>query len=90
MKRSEGILDHPRWDKGCRGCDLFEGAKLCPIRTNRSLLKGRSSNDATIRSSVTVYETLIALAAANDQHVPLRQISDSDSKHCARRSRGSG
>ena len=69
----EGILDHPRWDKGCLGCDLFEGDKRCPIRTNRSLLKGRSgtTNDHVFRSRL---RDLIALAAANDQHVPLRQI----------------
>ena len=69
----EGILDHPRWDKGCRGCDLFEGDKRCPIRTNRSLLKGRSSNrdDQVFRNRL---RDLIALASANDQHVPLRQI----------------
>lgn len=69
----EGILDHPRWDKGCWGCDLFEGDKRCPIRTNRSLLKGRTSNsdDQVFRSRL---RDLLALAAANDQHVPLRQI----------------
>ena len=69
----EGILDHPKWDKGCRGCDLFEGDKRCPIRTNRSLLKGRSSSsdDQVFRIRL---RDLIALATANDQHVPLRQI----------------
>lgn len=69
----EGILDHPRWDKGCRGCDLFEGDKRCPIRTNRSLLKGRSNNsdDQVFRNRL---RDLLALAAANDHHVPLRQI----------------
>ena len=69
----EGILDHPRWDRGCRGCDLFGGDNRCPIRTNRSLLKGRSSNsdDQVFRSRL---RDLLAVAAANDQHVPLRQI----------------
>ena len=68
-----GILDHPRWEKGCRGCELFKGDKHCPIRTNRSLLKGgrTNSDDQVFRNRL---RDLIALAAANDQHVPLRQI----------------
>ena len=69
----EGILDHPRWDHGCQGCDLFEGDKACPIRTNRSLLKGTMTSDESrvFRNRV---RDLLAVAAANDQHVPLRQI----------------
>ena len=69
----EAILDHAGWDRGCQGCELFEGQKRCPIRANRSLLKGESdrSEDHVFRSRV---RDVIALAAANDQHVPLRQI----------------
>ena len=69
----EGLLGHPKWEEGCKGCDLFEGERGCPIRTNRSLLKGTtaSKNGQVFRSRV---RDLIALAAANDQHVPLRQV----------------
>ena len=69
----EGLLGHPKWEEGCKGCDLFEGEKGCPIRTNRSLLKGTtaSKEGQVFRSRV---RDVIALAAANDQHVPLRQV----------------
>ena len=67
------LLEHPRWDVGCQGCDLFDGKKRCPIRTNRSLLKGRPKSDGG-RAFRDRARDLIALAAANDQHVPLRQI----------------
>ena len=67
------LLEHPRWDVGCQGCELVEGEKRCPIRTNRSLLKGRPKSDGG-RAFRDRVRDLIAIAAANDQHVPLRQI----------------
>ena len=72
-KAIECLLEHPAWEEGCRRCDLFEREKGCPIRTNRSLLKGTTLSDEgqVFRSRV---RDVIALAAANDQHVPLRQI----------------
>ena len=67
------LLEHPRWDEGCQGCNHFDGEKGCPIRTNRSLLRGATTNGdgRVFRNRV---RDVIALAAANDQHVPLRQI----------------
>lgn len=67
------LLEHPRWDEGCQGCNHFDGEKGCPIRRNRSLLRGATTNGdgRVFRNRV---RDVIALAAANDQHVPLRQI----------------
>ena len=68
----ECLLEHSMWRQGCQGCDLLEGEKDCPIRTNRGLLNGTTMDGGQIfRSRV---RDLIALAAANDQHVPLRQV----------------
>ena len=67
------ILNHPKWDPWCRGCNLFDGEQRCPIRINRSLLMGpgKGGEGDVFRSRV---RDVIALAAANDQHVPLRQV----------------
>ena len=69
----EGLLEHSMWGSGCQGCHLLEGENGCPIRTNRILLKGTTTIDGgqVFRSRV---RDVIALAAANDQHVPLRQV----------------
>ena len=69
----ERLLGHSMWGQGCQGCPLFEGETGCPIRTNRRLLRGTAKIDGGLvfRSRV---RDVIALAAANDQHVPLRQI----------------
>ena len=69
----DGVLGHPMWETGCEGCVLFNSEKPCPIRTNRHLLKGETNKteDHMFRNRV---RDVIALAEANDQHVPLRQI----------------
>ena len=69
----DAVLGHPMWESGCAGCDLVNSQKACPIRTNRSLLKGASNHTErqVFRNRV---RDVIAVAAANDQHVPLRQV----------------
>ena len=68
------ILDHPMWDTGCEHCPLFSNnEESCPIRINRRLLLGVADNPESLvfRSRL---RNAIALAVANGQHVPLRQI----------------
>lgn len=70
----EAVLAHPMWEVGCAQCPLFGGQEeSCPIRINRRLLKGvdDSPESRVFRSRL---RDVIAIALANDQHVPLRQI----------------
>lgn len=66
------ILKHPMWDSGCQGCELLQGGISCPIRTNRDLLKGGVSDEGQVFRSRL--RDLVALATANGQHIPLRQV----------------
>ena len=70
----KAILAHPMWEVGCARCPLFGGQKeSCPIRINRRLLKGVAERPESqvFRSRL---RDAIALATANDQHMPLRQL----------------
>ena len=69
----DGVLGHPMWENGCGVCELAHPKKRCPILTNRGLLKGEPDEEESqvFRNRL---RDVIGLAAANDQHVPLRQI----------------
>lgn len=67
----DGVLTHNGWDEGCQGCAYATGDKICPIRLNRSLLLPVDGEQPLFR--VRLVESL-RLAAANDQHVPIRQL----------------
>ena len=68
----EALLEHPQWESGCEGCPLDDDIARCPIRVNRNLLLGDERNDSkTFRRRL---REIVEIAAANDQHIPLRQI----------------
>ena len=68
----EALLAHPQWESGCEGCPLVTDEDLCPIRINRKLLLGDEREDSkTFRRRL---RDIIEITAANDQHIPLRQI----------------
>ncbi|GEC56966.1 hypothetical protein ABIF38_008783 [Bradyrhizobium japonicum] len=65
------ILGHPDWESGCSSCPrAAEVVNPCPIRYNRSLLIGSDGSE----SFRTRIKTLVRLAAANDQHIPIRYL----------------
>ncbi len=67
----EALLEHPQWESGCEGCPL-DDIERCPIRVNRNLLLGDQRDDSkTFRRRL---RDIVEVAAANDQHIPLRQI----------------
>lgn len=66
------LLNHPDWESACEGCELAADTRACPIQINRSLLIGDEANgNHTFRQRL---QDVIEIAAANDQHIPLRQI----------------
>jgi hypothetical protein len=62
------VLDPSRWE-ACNGCPLVEGGPPCPILENRDRL--RADEPAVFRKRL---KEAIALAAANDLHLPMRQL----------------
>jgi hypothetical protein len=67
----DAVLDHPDWESGCATCPrAADNVNPCPIRYNRSLLLGAEGNRA-FRARI---KTLVRLAAANDQHIPIRYL----------------
>ncbi|CAN2532671.1 hypothetical+protein [Methylocapsa aurea] len=61
------VLNHPAWSR-CNDCG---GKDVCPIRLNRSLLLETSEQQSPFRHRL---RQGLRLAAANDQHVPIRQL----------------
>ena len=62
------VLDPSRWE-ACNGCPLVEGGPKCPILENRDRL--RADDPAIFHKRL---KQAIALAAANDLHLPMRQL----------------
>lgn len=68
----EALLGHEQWESDCEGCPAVTGKDRCPIRINRRLLLGDDREDSkTFRRRL---RDIIEVTAANDQHIPLRQI----------------
>lgn len=65
------VLNHPDWDTACSGCLALEEGTPCPIRLNRSLLQTSNGIEPIFRRRL---KEALRLAAANDQHVPIRQL----------------
>lgn len=68
----EALLEHEQWESGCEGCPLHADEPKCPIRINRDLLLGRSQGTSKLFRQRL--QDLIEIAAANAQHIPLRQL----------------
>jgi hypothetical protein len=67
----DAVLEHPDWESGCNKCPrVADEVNPCPIRYNRSLLIG-SDGSQSFRARI---KTLVRLAAANDQHIPIRYL----------------
>ncbi len=66
------LLAHPQWQSGCEGCSLAADQDRCPIQINRRLLLGDEKPDS--RNFRGRLQGAIEIAAANGQHIPLRQI----------------
>jgi hypothetical protein len=66
----DAVLNHPAWAIACAGCLAEEGENPCPIKLNRALLLGQE-NEGRFRKRLV---QSLRLAAANDQHVPIRQL----------------
>lgn len=67
----DAVLEHVGWDDGCLGCPGAAGEKPCPILLNRELLRNIPGKPSPFRSRL---KQAMSLAAANDQHVPIRQL----------------
>ena len=67
----DAVLDHPDWEGACNGCTGTAGDNLCPILLNRSLLMPCDGVPSLFRSRL---RESLRLAAANDQHIPIRQL----------------
>jgi len=67
----DAILDHPDWDEGCEGCPGGDPASPCPIRLNRSILRGDGDQGHVFRRRI---KDALRLGAANDSHVPIRYL----------------
>lgn len=63
----DAVLNHPSWSV----CDNCGGREPCPIRLNRALLLETADKPSPFRHRL---RQSIRLAAANDQHVPIRQL----------------
>jgi hypothetical protein len=67
----DAVLTHPDWEDGCTNCPrASDSQNPCPIRYNRSLLLGADGSRA-FRARI---KSLVRLAAANDQHIPIRYL----------------
>ncbi|GHD20790.1 hypothetical protein ACFOEZ_20605 [Tianweitania populi] len=67
----DAVLEHPDWDGACSGCLGASGETPCPIQLNRSLLMSSDGVPSSFRARL---RNSLRLAAANDQHVPIRQL----------------
>jgi hypothetical protein len=67
----DAVLEHPGWDEECENCLGMTAPSPCPIRLNRSLLCSGDGGEAVFRSRI---KEALRLAAANDQHIPIRQL----------------
>lgn len=67
----DAVLDHPGWDDACAHCPAADGANPCPIQLNRSLVRAAEGGRSPFRDRIV---QSLRLAAANDQHVPIRQL----------------
>jgi hypothetical protein len=67
----DAVLTHPDWNSGCANCPrMLDTVEPCPIRYNRSLILSEDGSGA-FRSRL---KDLVRLAAANDQHIPIRYL----------------
>lgn len=67
----DAVLAHPDWEVSCATCPrVADAATPCPIRYNRDLLINAGGNGA-FRARI---KSLVRLAAANDQHIPIRYL----------------
>lgn len=65
----DAVVEHDGWS-ACRGCEAFDNAdRPCPIRLNLERL--RADDPLTLRHRL---KDLIRIAAANDAHLPIRQL----------------
>jgi len=64
----DAITGHSGWE-GCAGCPALQSEKPCPIRVNRDILA--RTGPETVRSRL---RSLVEIAAADDAHLPIRQI----------------
>ncbi|MFC7737576.1 hypothetical protein ACFQX4_17410 [Roseomonas sp. GCM10028921] len=67
----DAVLEHPDWDGACSGCTGAMSDNPCPIQLNRSLLRASGGVLSPFRRRL---RDSLRLAAANDQHVPVRQL----------------
>lgn len=67
----DAILEHPNWSTGCGSCSALADDRPCPIQLNRSLLRRADGTPSPFRDRL---RQSLRLAAANDQHVPIRQL----------------
>ena len=67
LLRRDAVLNHPSWSV----CDNCGGKEPCPIRLDRALLLETESHKSPFRHRL---RQSLRLAAANDQHVPIRQL----------------
>lgn len=67
----DAVLNHPDWEGACTGCAGTTEENPCPIKLNRSLLMPSDGVPSLFRSRL---QESLRLAAANDQHVPIRQL----------------
>lgn len=65
------VLDHPDWGDGCDACPGLDPHGPCPIRLNRSILRGDAGNGRIFRERL---KEALRLGAANDSHVPVRYL----------------
>lgn len=67
----DAVLEHPGWDENCDRCPGLDPETPCPIRLNRSLLRNGPEQETVFRARL---KAALRLAAANDQHIPIRQL----------------
>jgi hypothetical protein len=67
----DAVLEHEGWDDACAHCPAADGENPCPIQLNRSLMRNVDGTESPFRRRVV---QSLRLAAANDQHVPIRQL----------------
>ena len=65
------VLEHPDWNEGCDACPGLNPDGPCPIRLNRSILRGDGGNGRVFRERL---KEALRLGAANDSHVPVRYL----------------
>lgn len=65
----KAITEHPEWER-CKGCELNEGGRVCPIAENRKRALGKDDNG---RFSKRLGD-LIEIARLNGAHLPVRDL----------------